>query len=136
MNTLEYCLWCGAEFLAKKVGANPKRFCSERCKNCFHSAARRWAEQALADGRISLKDLKDSASSYTTGRRPLETQGNHPRGTTSHDRIGAVAAPRGPIVASKAGARELNRKPVDDNHADAIALMGKYEERWEHAVEG
>ena len=80
MNMPGYCFWCGAEFSAKTVGANPKKFCSEKCRNCLHSAARRWAERALADGRLSLKDLRDSASSYTTGRRALETQGNHPRG--------------------------------------------------------
>ncbi len=80
MNMLDNCLWCEASFSAKTVGANPKKFCSEKCRNTLHSAARVWAERALADGRLSLKDLKDSASSYTTGRRTLETQGNHPRG--------------------------------------------------------
>ena len=66
MNMPGYCFWCGAEFLAKKVGANPKRFCSEGCKNCFHSAARRWPERAIADGHLSLSDLRAPAASCTT----------------------------------------------------------------------
>jgi hypothetical protein len=73
MNTLEYCLWCGASFTAKKVGANLKRFCTPLCKNEFHSASRHWAEQALADGRLSLNDLKAPAASYTTDRLAEQT---------------------------------------------------------------
>jgi hypothetical protein len=69
MNMLEYCLWCGAPFSAKTVGANPKKFCSALCKNEFHTATRLWAERALADGRLSLKDLRDSAASCTTAGR-------------------------------------------------------------------
>ncbi len=80
MVLLQRCFWCGAEFSAKKVGANPKRFCSARCKNRFHSAARRWVARALADGRISLADLRAPSASCTTRRRPLEAHDKHPRG--------------------------------------------------------
>ena len=52
-------------------------FCSEKCKDSFHGAARRWAEQALADGRISLNDLKAPASSYTR-ERPMTSRRHTP----------------------------------------------------------
>jgi hypothetical protein len=80
MNMLEYCLWCGAEFLAKKVGANPKKFCSALCKNEFHTATRRWVERALADGRLSLNDLGAPSVSCTTVGGALEAHNKHPRG--------------------------------------------------------
>ena len=73
MDMLECCLWCEAEFVAKKVGANPKRFCSPKCKTAFHTAARRWAERALADGFLCVSDLRDPAASYTTDRLAGQT---------------------------------------------------------------
>ncbi len=80
MNMLDNCLWCGAEFLAKTVGAHRKRFCSTRCRNFFHSAARRWVERALADGRLSLNDLGAPSASCTTVGGALEAHNKHPRG--------------------------------------------------------
>ena len=66
MPNLDECYWCGAPFSAGIVGAHRKRFCSTKCKNEFHSAARRWAEQALADGRLSIADLQALRTSCTT----------------------------------------------------------------------
>ena len=76
----ERCPWCGVQFLAATVGTHRKRFCSVGCKNKFHSAARRWAEQALADGRITLSDLRAPSASCTTPRGPLEAHDKHLRG--------------------------------------------------------
>ena len=52
------CLWCERPFQAKEVGAHRKKFCSSICKNRFHTAVRKWGQQALAAGRLSLDDLK------------------------------------------------------------------------------
>ena len=52
------CPWCGAPFEPRTVGAHRKRFCSTRCKNAYHTALRKSAQQALADGRITVTDLK------------------------------------------------------------------------------
>ena len=60
------CLWCGSQFPPRKLGAHQKRFCSSRCRSAFHTAARRWAEQALVRGDISVSDLKASVPSCTT----------------------------------------------------------------------
>jgi hypothetical protein len=73
MVLLQRCFWCGAPFSAKTVGANPKKFCSALCKNEFHTATRLWAERALADGRLSLNELKAPAASYTTDRLAGQT---------------------------------------------------------------
>lgn len=80
MKEVQNCRWCGLQFVAVTVGAHRKRFCSARCKNRFHSAARRWAEQALADGRLSLKDLRAQSASCTTPRGAAEAYDKYPRG--------------------------------------------------------
>ncbi len=60
------CFWCGSPFPPRKLGAHQKRFCSPQCRGRFHTAARRWAEQALGRGDISVADLKASVPSCTT----------------------------------------------------------------------
>ena len=60
------CLWCDAPILARKLGAHRKKFCSPQCRGLFHNAARRWAEDALARGELSVGDLKARVASYTT----------------------------------------------------------------------
>ena len=60
------CLWCGTAFAARTVGAYTKKFCTPQCRGRFHTAARRWAEQALVRGVISVTDLKASVPSCTT----------------------------------------------------------------------
>ena len=52
------CLWCSNEFEARKFGGHEKRFCSISCKNQFHAAARRFVDQAISAGVISVDDLK------------------------------------------------------------------------------
>ncbi len=80
MKELENCDWCGVQFMAATVGAHRKRFCSARCKNRFHTAARRWVERALTDGRLSLNDLRAPSASFTTVGGALEAHDKHPRG--------------------------------------------------------
>ena len=60
------CLWCGLPFKPRKLGAHIKKFCSPQCRGLFHNAARRWAEQALGRGDITVGDLKALVASYTT----------------------------------------------------------------------
>ncbi len=61
------CLWCNRPFAAKTVGAHAKKFCQPSCKDKFHRAARLWAEQAIAMGKLSVVDIRASQASYTTG---------------------------------------------------------------------
>ena len=60
------CDWCGNPFEPRKFGRHEKRFCSTRCKDQFHTAARRYVDQAISAGAISVDDLKAAQSSCTT----------------------------------------------------------------------
>jgi hypothetical protein len=51
------CLLCDRPFQARRTGGTPKKFCCPAHRNAFHTAARKWAEKAVADGRITLDDL-------------------------------------------------------------------------------
>ncbi len=68
------CPWCGSLFTPKKVGAHQKRFCSVRCKNRYHAAARKWVQKAIGVELISIADLKAAAASCT--RRGAAEVGN------------------------------------------------------------
>ncbi len=61
------CLWCNRPFAAKTVGAHAKKFCRPLCKDQFHRAARLWAELAIANGKLSVTDIRSAQASYTTG---------------------------------------------------------------------
>jgi len=58
MTATAECFWCDKPFEPKKFGAHQRRFCSASCKNAYHTALRKSAQQALADGRITVTDLK------------------------------------------------------------------------------
>jgi hypothetical protein len=59
------CLLCDRPFRARRTGGTPKKFCSPAHRNAFHTAARKWAEKAVADGRITLDDLKHDPAACT-----------------------------------------------------------------------
>jgi hypothetical protein len=52
------CLWCKTPFSPRKTGGSAQRFCSKDCRAAFHTAARRWAIQAIDDSRLDVVDLK------------------------------------------------------------------------------
>ena len=43
------CLWCGLGFTPREGGGSPQRFCALAC---------RWAERALATGRLTVAEIK------------------------------------------------------------------------------
>lgn len=51
------CLWCGRTFAPGRSGS-PKRFCGAGHRGAFHTAARRFAERAIAAGTVSISALK------------------------------------------------------------------------------
>jgi hypothetical protein len=59
------CLLCDRPFQARRTGGTPKKFCSPAHRNAFHTAARKWAEKAVAGGRITLDDLKADPAACT-----------------------------------------------------------------------
>ncbi len=52
------CLWCGRPFRARRRGGSLQKFCCAAHRTAFHSAARRWAEHAVAAGALRVADLK------------------------------------------------------------------------------
>ncbi len=80
MTKLAHCPWCAAPFTAKKVGAHQKKFCSPRCKNRYHAAARKWVQKAIGVGLISIVDLKAAEASCT--RRGVAEAGQYGRPST------------------------------------------------------
>jgi|HubBroStandDraft_4_1064222.scaffolds.fasta_scaffold44544_2 hypothetical protein len=64
-NTASGCLWCGTEFKARRAGSR-QRFCCPRHRIAFHSAARRWAERAVACGALTVLELRDGGSEAYT----------------------------------------------------------------------
>jgi hypothetical protein len=65
MSDALYCSWCDRPFRLRRTGGTPKKFCSPAHRNAFHTAARKWAEKAVADGRITLDDLKRDPGACT-----------------------------------------------------------------------
>jgi len=53
------CRWCGRACQARRGGSS-RLFCTSGCRTAFHSAARRWAERAVASGLLTLADLRNS----------------------------------------------------------------------------
>jgi hypothetical protein len=51
------CRWCGALMPAGPRGGSARRFCRPGHRAAFHSAARRFVNQAIAAGRLTVADL-------------------------------------------------------------------------------
>lgn len=66
MKASAICVWCGTQFTARTTGGSPQRFCSPADRAAFHSAARRWAERAVASGALSVPDIQSTAPAACT----------------------------------------------------------------------
>jgi hypothetical protein len=51
------CRWCGRASRTRR-GGSPRVFCTSSCRTAFHSAARRWAECAVASGLLTVGELR------------------------------------------------------------------------------
>jgi len=70
MTGKETCLWCGGKFAPRRSGGSAQRFCSASCRQRFHTAARRWVSVAVATGKLTVDELKDSTAPCTLVREP------------------------------------------------------------------
>jgi hypothetical protein len=59
------CLWCGQPIEPRLTGGSRRRFCSPRHRIAFHTAARRWAEYAVAAGILTVGDLRADPAAFT-----------------------------------------------------------------------
>lgn len=51
------CRWCN-EWFKRRRGGSPQSFCCRRHRQAYHTQCRRFAEQALESGLITIEDLK------------------------------------------------------------------------------
>src|SRR5689334_18807177 len=51
------CEWCEQPFCARR-GGSPQRFCGARCKKIYWSAVRGVGERALANGILTMADIR------------------------------------------------------------------------------
>lgn len=60
--TANRCLWCEGELAPRRRRGSERRFCTPSCRSKFHSAARRWAEDQVAAGKVGVRRLRKLAS--------------------------------------------------------------------------
>src|SRR5262249_575493 len=58
-------LWCDSPFKSRRGGFS-QRFCGPRCRNAFWSALRRWGDRAIADGVLTIAEMKDGTAAACT----------------------------------------------------------------------
>jgi len=56
-----HCLWCGGIFKAIRRGNQEKKFCSDKCRHDFETAARRYAVRMLELELLTIEALKQGA---------------------------------------------------------------------------
>ena len=56
------CPWCESTFIPRTTGGHPQRFCLATCREKFHAAGRTWVTVAVAEGRLSVAELKGAVS--------------------------------------------------------------------------
>ena len=66
------CLWCTRRFEARRRAGSRQTFRCSRCRIGFHSAARRWAERAVARGALTVVELRNGISEACTPQRHKE----------------------------------------------------------------
>jgi hypothetical protein len=59
------CLWCAREF-ERRRGGSPQRFCGPKCRTAFWTTLRRWGDQAIADGVLTIAELKNGTAAACT----------------------------------------------------------------------
>ena len=55
------CLWCDTGFEPRKDGGAPQRFCQPKCRDAFHSAGRRFAQNAVLTGLLTVAVLRNGS---------------------------------------------------------------------------
>jgi hypothetical protein len=63
------CPWCDRPFRARQTGGRMQRFCRPACRRAFHAVVRTWALDAIADGTLSIEEIRSGASAARALRR-------------------------------------------------------------------
>jgi hypothetical protein len=56
------CPWCGVSFTPRPKPGTSKVFCSDACRLEVHTAARHYTARLLAEGFISIANLKEASA--------------------------------------------------------------------------
>jgi hypothetical protein len=56
------CIWCGRPFTPRTTGGHAQRYCSPFCRRAFDAAGRRWVTEAIADGSLTLDQLRNGVA--------------------------------------------------------------------------
>ena len=65
----QFCPWCDRPFRARQTGGRVQRFCRPSCRRAFHAIVRTWALDAIADGTLSIEEIRSSAPATRALRR-------------------------------------------------------------------
>ena len=52
------CSWCDGPMPKGPNRGSPRRYCSERCRHAFQTAARRYTGALIEDGLLSTRELR------------------------------------------------------------------------------
>ena len=64
------CLWCDGSFEPHRGGSR-QTFCRSTCRAAYHKATRQWCEQEIAEGRLSIENLRAAAYTLPSGAKAL-----------------------------------------------------------------
>lgn len=56
------CSWCDRPFRVRQTGGRAQRFCQPSCRRAFHSAVRIWALDAIANGALTVAEIRSSVA--------------------------------------------------------------------------
>ena len=72
MSVAPSCPWCDRPFRPRQSGGRAQRFCRLSCRRAFHAAVRSWALDAIADGNLTIEEVRNGAPATRTLRRGRE----------------------------------------------------------------
>jgi hypothetical protein len=72
MIKLPSCPWCDRPFQVQHTGGRAQRFCQPSCRRAFHAAARKWALDAIADGVVTIAEIRNGAPATRALRKGRE----------------------------------------------------------------
>ena len=121
------CQWCETPFRARRGGGTPQRFCGPNCRTKFWSALRRWGEQAIATGVVTIPHVKNGIVAACTP--PQDCESRVPLTGIKGGDIASTNAPLAFLV-------EVERDTIDwfvrlgfiapDQDDDLVAIIGAF----------
>jgi hypothetical protein len=57
------CSWCGRQFSPRTSGGREQIYCTVTCRRAYDAAARTWVRLAIAEGYLTVADLKRVSAS-------------------------------------------------------------------------